>query len=235
MKAARTRPGRKAAIAKLFPPLPQLGDEYQAAALPQGKPFSIYDLEQMARDYSPLIRQAVADVRSAQGRAAIQAGLYPNPNRAGYEGDAISQGLTAGQGKGGFIDQTIKTGGKLQQAKAAAQVGVANAQVALRKAQSDLASKVRGAYFSTLKLLRKTFASPTLWRNSPTRPTTSRSTWSKVDRQPPTSPCNFGFWFINRGRRWFKLVIDTFRLGNNWPRHSACPGMLPYAAARRRS
>jgi len=89
----------------------------------------------------------MADVRSAKG-AAIQAGLYPNPT-VGYEQDAIGQGLTAGQ-PGGFVDQTIKTGGKLQLAKAAAQVDVANAQVALRKAQSDLASKVRGAYFSTI-------------------------------------------------------------------------------------
>jgi outer membrane protein, heavy metal efflux system len=138
---------RGAAVAKLYPPLPPLGAEYQAAALPTGKPLSIYDLEQMARDYSPQIRQAVADVRSAEG-AAIQAGLYPNPT-AGYEGDDINQAQTRGQ-QGGFVDQVVKTGGKLQLAKAAAQVDVANAQVALRKAQSDLASKVRGAYFSTL-------------------------------------------------------------------------------------
>jgi cobalt-zinc-cadmium efflux system outer membrane protein len=138
---------RAAAVAKLFPPLPPLGREYPAGLLPEGKPFSIYDLEQMARDYSPQIRQAMADVRSAEG-AALQAGLYPNPT-AGYEGDAISQGLTAGQ-QGAFVDQTIKTGGKLQLAKAAAEMDVANAQVALRKAQSDLAGKVRGAYFSTL-------------------------------------------------------------------------------------
>jgi cobalt-zinc-cadmium efflux system outer membrane protein len=138
---------RASAVAKLFPPLPPLGTEYQATALPEGKPLSLYDLEQMARDYSPQIRQAMADVRSAEG-AATQARLYPNPT-VGYEGDDISQGLTAGQ-QGGFVDQTIKTGGKLQLATAAAQVDVANAQVALRKAQSDLASKVRGAYFATL-------------------------------------------------------------------------------------
>jgi outer membrane protein, heavy metal efflux system len=135
------------AVDRLFPPLPPLGTEYQATAIPQGRPLSLSDLEQMARQYSPQIRQAEADVRSAEGNA-IQAGLYPNPT-VGFEDDDIGQALTAGQ-PGGFVDQTIKTGGKLQLAKAAAQLDVANAQVALRKAQSDLASKVRGAYFATL-------------------------------------------------------------------------------------
>jgi cobalt-zinc-cadmium efflux system outer membrane protein len=138
---------RAAAVAKLFPPLPPLGAEYQATALPQGTPLTLDDLEQMARQYSPDLRQAMANVRSAEG-AMIQAGLYPNPT-VGYESDDVGQGLTAGQ-QGGFVDQTIKTGGKLQLAKAAAEMDVANAQVALRKAQSGLAAKVRGAYFSTL-------------------------------------------------------------------------------------
>lgn len=142
------RPQQRAdAIAKLFPPLPPLGDEYRATALPEGAPLSLFDLEQMARQYSPTIRQAEADVRSAEG-SAIQAGLYPNPT-VGFESDDINQGRTAGE-PGGFYDQTIKTGGKLQLGKAAAEIDVENAQVALRKAQSDLASKVRGAYFSTL-------------------------------------------------------------------------------------
>ncbi len=138
---------RSDAVAKLFPPLAPLGNEYQATALPQGAPLSLYDLEQMAQQYSPQIRQAAADVRSAEGNA-VQAGLYPNPT-FGFEDDAINEGRTAGQ-PGGFFDQTIKTGGKLELAKAAAEIDVQNAQVALRKAHSDLASKVRGAYFATL-------------------------------------------------------------------------------------
>lgn len=141
------RQQRAEAVDRLFPPLPPLGNEFQATAAPQTRPLTLYDLEQMARQYNPQIQQAIADVHSAEG-AALQARLYPNPT-LGYEADEMNQGRTAGE-QGGFVDQTIKTGGKLQLATAAAEMDVENAKVALHKAQSDLASKVRGAYFATL-------------------------------------------------------------------------------------
>jgi len=138
---------RQQAIEKMFPPLPAVGEEFCATAAPQAKPLTLKDLEEMARINSPIIRQAMADVRAANG-AAIQAGLYPNPT-IGYESDNINTGRTAGY-QGGFIDQEIKTGGKLQLSRASAMVDVDNAQVALQRAEYDLATSVRTNYFAVL-------------------------------------------------------------------------------------
>ena len=101
----------------------------------------------MAQEGNPAIRQAMHDIEAARG-AAIQAGLYPNPV-FGYEADNINQGLTAGQ-QGAFIQQTIKTAGKLKLAQAAASVDVLNAELALKRTQIDIASQVRSNYFAVL-------------------------------------------------------------------------------------
>ena len=77
---------RAAAVAKLYPPLPPLGTEYQATAhCPKESRFRFTIWSRWRATTARMIRQAMADVRSAEG-AAIQAGLYPNPT-AGYEGD----------------------------------------------------------------------------------------------------------------------------------------------------
>ena len=138
---------REKAVADLFPELPGLGADHLAKPAPNAKPLSLADLEAIARDHSPSIRQAVANIRAADG-AAVQAGLYPNPN-FGYEADNVDSANTAGF-QGGFVEQAIKTGGKLQLARASAQVGVANARVALRKAEVDVVHQVRATYFAVL-------------------------------------------------------------------------------------
>ena len=48
------------------------------------------------------------------------------------------------------MDQTIKTGGKLRLQTAAAEMALHNAELALRRARSDLATQVRNAYFAVL-------------------------------------------------------------------------------------
>jgi len=139
---------RREAIEKLYPPLPDLGQDYgPPAPSPQQPALSLLALEQIAREHSPTIRQAQADVQTAQGNA-LQAGLYPNPVLA-YESDTVGTGGTAGY-QGGFVEQQIKTGGKLELARASGMLDVANAQVALRKANVDLAAKVRAGYFAVL-------------------------------------------------------------------------------------
>ena len=137
---------RQQAIERLFPPLPPVADEFRAQAL-QGKPLSLADLEAIARMNSPTIRQASADVRAAQGNA-LQAGLYPNPT-IGYESDNINTGRTAGY-QGGFFEQVIKTGGKLDLTRASGMIDVENARVALDRAAYDLATSVRTNYFAVL-------------------------------------------------------------------------------------
>lgn len=138
---------RREAIGKLYPALEALGNDPVAAPAPDGQPYTLADLQRLALSNSPLIRQAAANVEAARG-AAIQAGLYPNP-QVGYEQDTIYTTNSPGY-LGGFFDQKIVTGSKLQLARAAATMDLKNAELALRRAETDLMSKVRGGYYAVL-------------------------------------------------------------------------------------
>jgi cobalt-zinc-cadmium efflux system outer membrane protein len=138
---------RGAAIATILPPMPPIGSEFEPGPGAQALPLSLQDLEQMGRANSPTIQQAMSDVRASEG-AAVQAGLYPNPT-VGYEADNINTGDTVGY-QGGFIDQAIKTGGKLDLSRASAQIDVENARVALHRADVDLATSIRTNYYAVL-------------------------------------------------------------------------------------
>jgi cobalt-zinc-cadmium efflux system outer membrane protein len=112
---------------------------------------TLAEVQQLAGASSPLLRRAAADVTAARG-AAAQARLHPNPT-VGYQGDQIQPGPgpsnNVGQ-QGFYINQLIKTGGKLHLQSAAAEMDVVNAEVALRQAQVDLAGRVRAGYFAVL-------------------------------------------------------------------------------------
>jgi cobalt-zinc-cadmium efflux system outer membrane protein len=132
---------------KYFPPLQPLGEEPKPAPGPNGNPLTLSDLQRLARANNPDVVRAVAAVRAAEG-AALQAGLHPNPS-VGYAADTIGNAATAGF-QGIFLDQPIKTAGKLELARQIASVDVVNAQVSLRAAQNDAATRVRAAYFGVL-------------------------------------------------------------------------------------
>ncbi|MCS6851785.1 MAG: TolC family protein [Gemmataceae bacterium] len=138
---------RAQVLSRLFPSLPPLGSNYQPAPGPQGEPLTLAELQRLALTNSPVIRQAAAEVEAARG-AALQAGLYPNPS-LGYEADTIGTGPSPGY-QGAFLQQVIKTGGKLKLAQAAATMDVRNLQLAFRKAQAELAAEVRRGYFAVL-------------------------------------------------------------------------------------
>ncbi len=144
---------RQQAIDRLLPPLPPVGENPQPRPSPLGRPLELSDLQSLAMANSPLIKQAAADVEAARG-AMIQAGAYPNPT-VGLEWDAIGEGnqpderVTPGQ-PGGFVEQTIKTRGKLRLARAAAQQDLRNAEFSLRRAQLDVMTQVRSGYFAVL-------------------------------------------------------------------------------------
>jgi cobalt-zinc-cadmium efflux system outer membrane protein len=138
---------REQYLRKLYPELPPLGPNPQPQPGPEGRPLTLADLQRLAMGNNPLIRQPAADVEAARG-AVIQAGAYPNPTVA-YEADNVGSADTAGF-QGFSVDQMIKTGGKLKLAQAAAIMDLLNAQVALRRAQTDLANQVRAGYFAVL-------------------------------------------------------------------------------------
>jgi cobalt-zinc-cadmium efflux system outer membrane protein len=103
-------------------------------------------LQQLGKTYSPAIKNAIAAYEASRA-AAYQAGMYPNPV-FGYEHDTVETG-PAGY-PGGFIDQLVKTGGKLTVAQAAATMDILTAKLTLRRANADLRTQIRGFYFAVL-------------------------------------------------------------------------------------
>lgn len=138
---------KREALRQTYPPLPPIGEDPPHVPGPGGKDLTLADLQNLAMTNSPHLRQAAADVEAARG-AAVQAGAYPNP-RFGYKADTAGTGNTAGY-QGVFVEQVIKTGGKLKFQEAAALVDLQNAELALRKTQCDVMTQVRTAYFAVL-------------------------------------------------------------------------------------
>lgn len=138
---------RDRALEKVYPPLPAPGAAAPLPPGPSGHPLTLADLQLLAASNSPLLRQAAAEVEEARG-AAVQAGLAPNPV-AGYQADTIRQGDSAGL-QGGFVEQTIKTAGKLTLARARAERELRVAELAYGRARFDLVTQVRAGYFNVL-------------------------------------------------------------------------------------
>jgi cobalt-zinc-cadmium efflux system outer membrane protein len=138
---------REREVYGIYPELSPLPGEPQALPGPSGRPYTLADLQRLAAENSPTLRQAAADVEAAKGNL-LQARAYPNPS-VGLEQDPSNNGATAGV-VGIFVDQVIKTGGKLKLQGAAAEMDLRNAEIALKKARSDLATQVRTAYFGLL-------------------------------------------------------------------------------------
>jgi cobalt-zinc-cadmium efflux system outer membrane protein len=129
-----------------FPPLPRAPQLRPAAPGPEGRPLTLADLQRLAATYSPAIKNAESALEAAKG-AAKQAGAYPNPS-VFFEQDTVGTGPAGYEGFG--FHQTIMTGGKLKLQQAAAMMDVLNAQLALKRAYTDLSYAVRTNYFAVL-------------------------------------------------------------------------------------
>jgi outer membrane protein, heavy metal efflux system len=114
---------------------------------PSNVSLTLADVQRMALAASPAVQRAQYDVDAAYG-AVVQAGLYPNPT-VGWEADQWQPVANAGQ-QGAFINQLIKTAGKLTLARQVAGFDYLNAQLALRRAQVDVINQVRQQYFSVI-------------------------------------------------------------------------------------
>jgi cobalt-zinc-cadmium efflux system outer membrane protein len=138
---------RRRVFLETYPDMPPLEAEPEPQPGPGGKPYTLGDLHEMAARFSPTLKQAALDVEAARGNM-IQARAYPNPT-VSYTQAPSSNGTTSTTA-GIVIDQPLKTGGKLKLQEAAARKALENAQLALRRARSDLATQVRNAYFGLL-------------------------------------------------------------------------------------
>jgi outer membrane protein, heavy metal efflux system len=95
--------------------IPVIKPEYprmrRAQELATSSLLTLEQLQKMASESNPTLRQAEAEIRAAKARRQ-QSGLYPNPTLA-YTGDEIRGGSVGGGKQGFFVQQTIVTGGKL--------------------------------------------------------------------------------------------------------------------------
>lgn len=137
------QPGDKAS----YPALPKI----PAGEAVSGDALTLATLQQMAYSSNPTLRKVQADADAAYG-AMIQAGLYPNPT-TGYQADQMQPWANpsgnVGQ-QGAFVNQLIKTAGKLSLAQQVAGYDYLNALVAARRAQVDVITQIRSSYFSVL-------------------------------------------------------------------------------------
>jgi cobalt-zinc-cadmium efflux system outer membrane protein len=137
----------EAQIDRIYPELPPLPAEPTVEPGPGGRPYTLSDLQRLAAGNNPLLRQGVANVEAARGNL-VQAQTYPNPTMS-YLFDANNNN-TSSNTMGLAIGQTIRTGGKQKLGAAAVRQDVEIAELALRRARSDVSTAVRMAYFTLL-------------------------------------------------------------------------------------
>jgi cobalt-zinc-cadmium efflux system outer membrane protein len=132
---------------QLYPELPPLPAEPTPLPGPDGRAYTLADLQKLAAENSPTLRQAASDVQAAEG-ALVQAKTWTNPTLA-YSASPTNNNSNAGA-QGFTLDQPIHTFGKQKLQVAAAQKALDNAVLALRRARSDLATNVRNAYYGVV-------------------------------------------------------------------------------------
>src|SRR5712691_9475299 len=90
------------------PEYPRMGRAQENA---KGALVTLEQVQKIASEANPTLRQAEAEIRAAKARQQ-QSALYPNPTVA-YAGDEIRGGSGGGGKQGFFVQQTLVTGGKL--------------------------------------------------------------------------------------------------------------------------
>ena len=118
----------------------------------QPQPFTLARAEDLAFRNNPTLAGATARVHAAWGRL-VQAGLYPN-TVIGYHAMEVGNLGTSG-GQGGFIQQTIVTGNKLQIDQAIASHQLSGAEVELTSLEQRVLNDVRIRYYDLLVAQRR--------------------------------------------------------------------------------
>lgn len=127
------------------PEYPRMGRAQERA---QRTLVTLAQVEKIASDSNPTLRQAEAEIRAAKARQQ-QAGLYPNP-ALGYTGDEIRGGSVGGGKQGFFVQQTIITGGKLGLNRAVFEKEVRLAEMEAEEQEIRVQSAVKMAFLRVL-------------------------------------------------------------------------------------
>lgn len=115
---------------------------------------TLEQLERMAMQNNPTVRQASSAVDAARGRAR-QAGAWPNPT-IGYAAEEVSFGpIVRGGEHGFFATQAIPLGGKLRLGRAVFEREADQAESLAALQQQRILSAVRTLYYEVLTIERR--------------------------------------------------------------------------------
>lgn len=126
----------------------EMNEQNQQNAQASAPALSLEQLEQMAFEHNPTLKQAEAELSAARGRKR-QAGLYPNPT-VGYQGEEIRGGSFRGGEQGAFVEQDIVLGGKLGAAKNVFEQERKQAELEREEQRLRVTNGVTLAYYQSL-------------------------------------------------------------------------------------
>lgn len=126
----------------------------QPQQTPAADVLRLEDIEKIALQKNPTLRQAEARVRAAQG-LAVQAGLYPNPS-VGATGEELAPGPVIRWGEiGFFVQHEIVLGGKLGKSRRTAEQDVVRARAELEAQRLKILNTARKLFYRALASQRK--------------------------------------------------------------------------------
>ncbi len=132
-------------VAVVKPEYPRMGRSQEGA---KGALVTLEQVEKIASESNPTLRQAEAEIRAAKARQQ-QSGLYPNPTVA-YTGDEIRGGSVGGGKQGFFVQQTVVTGGKLGLSREVFGKDVKLAEIEAEEQKMRVQSAVKMAFLRVL-------------------------------------------------------------------------------------
>ncbi|HEY6387323.1 MAG TPA: TolC family protein [Candidatus Acidoferrum sp.] len=132
-------------VALVKPEYPRMGRARERAG---AQAVTLEQMEKMAGEANPTLRQAEAEIRAAKARQQ-QVGLYPNPS-VGYTGDEIRGGSVGGGKQGFFLQQTIVTAGKLGKSRAVLGSESKLAEIEAQEQCTRVTTAVRMAFLRVL-------------------------------------------------------------------------------------
>jgi outer membrane protein, heavy metal efflux system len=127
------------------PEYPRMGRAQENA---KGALVTLEQVQKIASESNPTLRQAAAEIRAAKARQQ-QSGLYPNPTVA-YTGDEIRGGSVGGGKQGFFVQQAVATGGKLGLSREVFGRDVKLAEIEAEEQKMRVQSAVKMAFLRVL-------------------------------------------------------------------------------------
>lgn len=130
-------------------PNPLLTAQVSKPELPPSLSYTLAELEKIALQNNPTLKQAQAIIEATKGKAK-QSGLLPNPV-VGYQGEEYAfRRWTQRSEHFGFVEQTIPLGGKLKKASGIYQKEVTQAELKAIAQKQQITNTIRNLYFEIL-------------------------------------------------------------------------------------